>query len=365
MIGTTSAQLREMRLAREAKNWSRNEKVWTFLVASILARSEKQPELMALFCGEPVSVPEPLDVWFEAQPMPPRKGREGDSEGNSRIDLAFGNIAQRAGTGSGIGNGPIESGSWVCFVEAKCLSDCSSTVTYDPLRNQLARVIENLLCFQGKDGFPEKLYYFTLLTPRLFKENRDSRLYGYKMREYQNRARLLDDIERYRIDKRGGPRYRYPELADRARVLKLNWITYEEILETVFGPNLDIVYKPRECEALVEHLRTLAELAEAAAESSVSIDESVSALSHPFRARAGPSPAGPFTSPPATTSPEIRCSGHVSARPPEDPPPALIASYIGHPGSQGRGLGGPFRRRRRGHRHGEMGGKGVARRQPG
>jgi hypothetical protein len=262
MVKTTKAQRREMRAAIGASNWARNEKVWTLLVASVLGRPATQVDVMRLFLGEDTPGSGHLDIWFEAQPLPPRKGKAGASEGNSRIDLAFGDIARRPGTEAGIAYGLPRPGSWVCFVEAKCLSDCSSATTYDPLRNQLARVIENLLCFQGGGGAPEQLY-FTLMTPRLFLKNWGAHLYGYKMREYRERATLLADIERCSIEKRDGHGYHYPDsLAPRLEALKVRWISYEDVLEPAFGSGFDVVDNPHGNETLVNYLRALPEIAD-------------------------------------------------------------------------------------------------------
>jgi hypothetical protein len=206
MIRTTSAQHAEMYRAIAAPNAYRNEKVWTYLVAHLLADTSHQVDLLKLFCGDAVRVTDPVDIWFEAQPLPPRRGVAGNSEGNTKVDLAFGHVQQRGSTGAGIAYGPHAPDSWVCFVEAKCLADCSTDVSYDPLRNQLTRVIENLLCFQGNRQFPASLI-FTLVTPQLFKTNPNARLYGYKMREYEDSGALSRDIEACRIAKREDSSY--------------------------------------------------------------------------------------------------------------------------------------------------------------
>ena len=79
------------------------------------------------------------------------------------------------------------------LVEAKVLSDASGSVTHDPLRNQLTRVVENLVCFQAGGKHPPRLH-FALLTPRLFRDNPTSRLYGYKMNDYNDPVAILRDI---------------------------------------------------------------------------------------------------------------------------------------------------------------------------
>ena len=245
MIKTTKAQKAELQSSIQKPNLYRNEKIWTFLIASLFDKATDQSKMIQLLCGEPLQTEKHLDIWFEAQPIPPRKGYSGYSEGNTKLDLAFGHILPRGKTAAGIKYGPQEPGSWVCFVEAKCLSDCSTTVSYDPLRNQLARVIENLLCFQDNGKFPERIF-FTLLTPRIFKENPNSHLYGYKMQEYEDRGKILDDIEKCSIEKRGGGGFVYPDMRQRLAWLRLNWVSYEELLEPEYGDEIDIVRRPEE-----------------------------------------------------------------------------------------------------------------------
>ncbi|GAH66533.1 unnamed protein product, partial [marine sediment metagenome] len=78
------------------------------------------------------------------------------------------------------------------LIEAKVLSDISIGVTYDVVRNQIARNIDVMLesderlCDSLKKREPNKSI-FLLLTPKLFKDNPTSRLYGYKIREYQDK----------------------------------------------------------------------------------------------------------------------------------------------------------------------------------
>lgn len=249
MIHTTPAQIAEMRTALQKPNLYRNEKVWTFLIASLFDRAPDQSKMVELLCGEPLHTGKHQDIWFESQPISPRKGKEGLSEGNTKLDLAFGHIVQRGSTSGGIAYGPHEAGSWVCFVEAKCLSDCSTAVSYDPLRNQLARVIENLLCFQTDGKFPERLF-FTLLTPRFFRQNWNARLYGYKMREYEDREKILADINQCKIEWRQGYGPDHVDLRKRLAALRLNWVSYEELLEPEFGTSLDIVTAPERVQGL-------------------------------------------------------------------------------------------------------------------
>lgn len=180
----TLKQKNEIKNAISNSNFYRNEKVWTYFIASIIETSQNKDYYLSLFTSDNISFPSDMELWFEAQPIPPRKGNSGFSEGNTKLDLSFGNIEKRSGTDSGI-QYKIENNGWVCFIEAKLFSDCSNDTSYDPLRNQITRVIENLLCSQNNKVLPDKTN-FSLLTPRIFKNNSTSKLYGYKYQEYQN-----------------------------------------------------------------------------------------------------------------------------------------------------------------------------------
>jgi len=239
-IRTTRAQLDEIRRSLVADNRWWNEKVWTYLVADILANSPNSERYVQMLCGGDVVTGRTRDVWFEAQPMGPRKGTRDETESNTTLDLALGDVCVRGNSAAGIAYSKADT-SWTCFVEAKVLSDCSADVTHDPLRNQLTRVIECVLCFQSSACFPDKVF-FTLLTPRLFRDNPMSRLYGYKFREYeQDRRRILDDIARSRIPRRIDLDWKYPDLERRLDALRLSWVTYEEILEPELGASIDVV----------------------------------------------------------------------------------------------------------------------------
>lgn len=240
-IQTTQKQKRKIEDAIETNNYYRNEQVWTLLLARILETSDKLDfYLKKVFCDKTVDTNHFRDIWFEAIPLSPRKGVQGNTEGGTRLDLAFGDVARRNNYPTGIKYANCQN-PWVCFVEAKLLSDCSLSVSCDLARNQIIRVIENLLCFQNDLKYPEKLF-FTLLTPRFFRDNKHARLYGYKIREYcdfEGNAcidKIIHDIDRLTINRRNEGNWRYPEnLEERVGSLKINWVTYEEIFENEYG----------------------------------------------------------------------------------------------------------------------------------
>jgi len=232
--------------ARKQRGWLRNEKVWTLLLADALSQAETREAALALMCPGRAIPPSCPDVWFEAQPLSSRKGLRGATEGNTKLDLALGSIQRRGKTEAGIEFEPPTpagnpSDSWVCFVEAKWLSDCSADVSHDPFRNQLTRVIENLICFGNteSDIQPER-FYFTLVTPRAFKRDGDrpQKLYGYKMREYMDdRDALLSDIKLSKFPWRRGVDVKGDEFRARLQPdrLTLTWTTFEDVLQGVTG----------------------------------------------------------------------------------------------------------------------------------
>ena len=141
------------------------EKIWTFLVACgyALNGSEGVTRLSKLLSGVQLTTPGTQRIWFESQAIGPRDPK---SEGKTRIDLALGMIRQMGTTDSGIELATSKPGE-ICFCEMKWDTDISSGVRYDSTRNQLARDIENAVCFQSAGRFAKKVY-FTVVTPRNF-----------------------------------------------------------------------------------------------------------------------------------------------------------------------------------------------------
>ena len=90
-----------------------------------------------------------------------------------------------------------ENGVSVLF-EAKVLSDCSATVTYDVLRNQLARNLDVMLDRQHDLPAPlckrdPAVSCFVLLTPELFREHPRSRLYGWLLNDYREHPSAIGE----------------------------------------------------------------------------------------------------------------------------------------------------------------------------
>jgi hypothetical protein len=114
-----------------------------------------------------------------------------------------------------------ETGFAVAF-EAKVLSDASTHIRYDVLRNQIARNIDVLLERNCTLQFPlterrPELSCFVLITPRIFQDHPESRLYGWLMNEYRAGSGLLGR----HLD------HRQPEQLDTVPG-RLGWLTWED-----------------------------------------------------------------------------------------------------------------------------------------
>ena len=81
MIRTTIAQRKKIRKAIAGKplaKYFHNEVVWNFLVADVISNGGDFEHYVRMLCDAEVRHDDPKDVntdaWFEAQPLPPRKG---------------------------------------------------------------------------------------------------------------------------------------------------------------------------------------------------------------------------------------------------------------------------------------------------
>jgi len=208
-----------------------DEQVWTFLLACGYAMAGG-PGVAALARQLTESNPPAITatkIWFEVLPIPPR-----NKEGVTHLDLALGSIVRRESTQSGIALNPVE-GAWICFCEMKWYSDVQPTVTNDMQRNQLARVIENALCFQDTGKYAGAVHV-TLVTPALFRDaTARSRLYQYKFYEYKRDGdSVLRDLEASGLGQRNQGDWVYPpDIAQRIRNLSLHWATYDDLFESL------------------------------------------------------------------------------------------------------------------------------------
>jgi len=206
---------------RKPSSCCAREQVWTFAVACGYAAAGEHGVLMLTerLTGSRQKGPASPMIWFECLPIPVR-----EREGATHVDLALGTFARREGTESGVDLEDTDS-PWLCFCEMKWLSDISSHVTYDLHRSQLARVIENAVCFRGAERYAKKVYV-DLVTPAIFREaEHKSRLYQYKFEDYSlDTGSLLGDLTACVLEQK------YPcDLAERIQSLSLRWMTYDDL----------------------------------------------------------------------------------------------------------------------------------------
>jgi len=199
------------------------EKPWTFAFACgyAMAREAGVDALARVLTGSDPLLPISPRIWFEGMAIEPRQ-----REGKTHVDLAVGAIRRLRGTSSGIELEP-RGPDWICFAEAKWKTDAQPTVTYDLTRNQLARDIENALCFQTA-GHYAGMVYMSIIIPPSFSWQHS--LLGRKLREYRDKDRLLRDLSTCPLEKNQRPGWQYPSNMDeRASALRLTQISYSDL----------------------------------------------------------------------------------------------------------------------------------------
>ena len=121
-----------------------------------------------------------------------------------------------------------QTGFAVVF-EAKVLSDISCQVTYDSMRNQIVRSIDVMLEENACRPHPfdrrsPERSLFVLVTPQIFRDRPESRLYGWLLEEYRSDPSALarDLPHRRGVDWEGVAR-------------RLGWLTWEECEDVLAG----------------------------------------------------------------------------------------------------------------------------------
>jgi hypothetical protein len=220
-----------MRIAkREAQNKPLSaEGTWTFLLSCSYAMVGQKgiEKLTTILTGAVQPQPTSPKIWLEGFGIEPRSG-----EGQTRVDLALGAVQREGSTDSGI-EFDNRKASWICFCEMKWNSDISAGVKNDAKRNQLARDIENALCFQNHGTYPE-LVYFTVVAPTSFARRRPLLL--PKFAEYNgNRDSLIKDLSECILEKNRRANWRYPnDIENRVRnALRLRWVEFAELINNL------------------------------------------------------------------------------------------------------------------------------------
>ena len=112
----------------------------------------------------------------------------------------------------------IETDKLLIFFEIKFISDISYDTTFNPSRNQLARLVDVGLELNEHNG---KEVLVILATPRRFFQKK-SRLYYYKIKEYTDPEKIKEDIE-------------WRSLSNiKDNVLAVRWIALEDLIDVLY-----------------------------------------------------------------------------------------------------------------------------------
>jgi hypothetical protein len=112
----------------------------------------------------------------------------------------------------------IQTDKLLIFFEIKFTSDISYNTTFNPSRNQLARIIDVGLEANEHNG---KQVLVILSTPRRFFEKK-SRLYYYKIMEYTHPEKIKEDIEWRSLS------------TIRDNVIAVRWIALEDLIDVLY-----------------------------------------------------------------------------------------------------------------------------------
>lgn len=250
---TTDGQWEKFTGQKARKPGPETEGIWVFLVACGYALGKEQgiEKLTEMLTGGVQEKPRYPKIWFEVMPVSPRKG-----EGATHLDLTLGTIARRKKKGKeeytegGIELDIEKEDTWICFCEAKLYgADIGINISNDIHRNQLARVIENALCFQASEESSKKVYfskriYSTLIVPQSLRDDsQKSRLYHYKFQEYQLSENLIHDLNGCHLEKNCEIRWKYPTdevLSQQISRHCLRLVTFERLLNGLPCPDGDL-----------------------------------------------------------------------------------------------------------------------------
>ena len=197
------------------------EIVWTYLVARKYENDHKT--LCNLLCGQNEEMPNNSKIWLEAYLHPTRMRQEEVQYWRSRADLSMGHL-------EGVEDRQLQirsNGNSVCICESKWSEDIRFHQQF-PGINQLSQMIEHAPLLHDKHGnFPERVYV-TLITPQYVKKGSGVKAYSQIFNKYYSDRRLLEEDLRkcplHFLD------YDTETLVRRVSHLRLNWVTFEELL---------------------------------------------------------------------------------------------------------------------------------------
>ena len=213
---------RQMQIAPALKrNELAKEVVWTYLVGKKYENNHSA--LVRKLCGVEEQLPEDSRIYLEAYLHPSRIREQEWLFWRTRADLAIGClelVKDRKLMVQAVGE-------WICIVESKFHSDIHPNSRF-PNILQLSQLIEHALLLHKKNGTAPERVYVTLLTPRYFTDQKE-RMYWQKYHDYTNDPTTLKkDLKLCTL-----PYLDHDEgtLMSRIKVLKLRWVTFEELLD--------------------------------------------------------------------------------------------------------------------------------------
>lgn len=232
----------------QARQIEKDEQFW--IAAALLGvfyssrRNTAMAELLTRAFGGPPPIPGPsswhdlleeqLDLYFEVNtPSPPLYKEWLADHLDERVLVPY--VREAAAKARSLEGSTkvdamlIASSGFAVAFEAKVLSDASTGVKFDVLRNQLIRNLDVMLDEHPKLAPPLKARQpdwtlFVLVTPRLFKNHPHSRLYGRLIEEYRSDPQALQRDLPHRKDTD------FEGLSKR-----IGWLTFEDINEVVPG----------------------------------------------------------------------------------------------------------------------------------
>ncbi len=215
----------ERKIQPELKNENLTAEVlWTYIVAR--KYEYDQEKLVEKLCGCNEILPAKSKIWLETSLYPTRIRKEESKCWQTYSDLAIGNIKLVPDRESQIRS----DGEWICIAESKWFDDIHKNKCF-PEIYQLSQIIDHALLLHNKKGkFPDRVYV-TLITPRYFKDQIgkfSEKIYLGKYRDYTENTKFLEkDLGLCPLT---FLEHNLEILINRISILKLNWVTFEELL---------------------------------------------------------------------------------------------------------------------------------------
>jgi hypothetical protein len=208
------------------KNNVNAEIVWTYLVAKKYLNDPYA--LVEKLCGRQEKLPKNTKIWLETFLYPTRIRKMEQAFWKVRADLALGHLELARNRNSQVRS----NGDWVCIAESKWFADIHPNKKF-PEIYQLSQIIEHALLLHSTNGKSLDKIYFTLVTPRYFKDRQgrfSNRLYHQKFFDYKNNPEILIEDLRLCPLQFLKKDHNVEAMVDRIGRLVMRWVTFEDLL---------------------------------------------------------------------------------------------------------------------------------------